>query len=353
MQSASIINSLQALSKADKPLIVAASELSGNPVTKLEPGQRVQGNVQEQVAPGLYKVLVAGQTLQMALPGNLRIGKQIELQVVSNSPRLTFSFLATTTPIATHEQISPASRLLANLAELPLGRTFIESTGSKAVLQTNGQGIDSKQLAGALRDALANSGLFYESHQAEWVRGARSTGQLLIEPQNRMPQQPRTTYTEIGNLEAGYAGNQPSVAHGIETNAVQHHKATDATAGIPRELMTLVQQQLHTLETHQLTWVGEVWPGQTMQWEIQGEPEHQASTAESRQWSTELELALPTLGDVHARLVFSRGEIMLRLQTDDTVALELFNRNLPELHRAMGAVGIQLTSSVVENHETT
>lgn len=349
MQPANLTNSLQALSRADKPLIVATSELSGNPVVKLEPGQRIQGNVQEQVAPGLYKVQVAGQTLQLKLPGELRIGRQIDLQVLSNSPRLTFSFLATTTPIATHEQISPASRLLANLAELPLGRTFIQSAGSQAVLQSDGQGLDSKQLAGALRDALANSGLFYESHQAEWVRGERSTAQLLVEPQNRLTRQQAASGND--SPDAGYGGSPSVVARNAETQPSQQHQAADAASLMPRELMTLVQQQLHTLETHQLTWVGEVWPGQTMQWEIQGEPEHQARTTESRQWSTELELALPTLGDVHARLVFSQGEILLRLQTNDADARALFNRNLPELSRAMHDAGVQLASGVVENHE--
>lgn len=350
MQPSALINSLQALSRADKPLIVAASELSGNPVVKLEPGQRIQGNVQEQVAPGLYKVQVAGQTLQLKLPGELRIGRQIDLQVLSNSPRLTFSFLATTTPIATHEQISPASRLLANLAELPLGRTFIESASSKAVLQPDGSALDSKQLAVALRDALANSGLFYESHQAEWVRGERSTAQLLVEPQNRLTQQ-HVGHAGADNPAALYNAGKPGASDGIAANSPQHHKAADATTALPRELMTLVQQQLHTLETHQLTWVGEVWPGQPMQWEIQGEPEHQARTAESRQWSTELELALPTLGDVHARLVFSQGEILLRLQTNDADACALLNHNLPELSRAMHDAGVQLGGGVVENHE--
>lgn len=350
MQSASLINSLQALAKAEKPLIVATSDSPANPVSKLEPGQRIQGNVQEQVSPGLYKIQVAGQNLQMQISGELQVGKQIDLQVLSTSPRLTFNFLATTTPIATHEQISPASRLLANLAELPLGRTFIESTGSKAVLQANGLGIDSKQLAGALRDALANSGLFYESHQAEWVRGERSTAQLLIEPQNRLFQQHAATRSDNGAAETAYSGNPPTSAFAAEAHAAQQHKVADATAAMPRELMNLVQQQLHTLETHQLTWVGEVWPGQTMQWEIQGEPEHQAPTAQSRQWSTELELALPTLGDVHARLIFSRGEVMLRLQSNDNSARELFSSNLPELRRAMSNAGVPLTGSVVEHH---
>jgi hypothetical protein len=35
----------------------------------------------------------------------------------------------------------------------------------------------------ALRDAVASSGLFYESHVAEWAEGKRPLASLLLEPQ--------------------------------------------------------------------------------------------------------------------------------------------------------------------------
>ena len=332
MQPANLINSLQALNRSSKPL-VTTEPLQ---VAKLEPGQRIQGTIQEQLSPGLFKVQVAGQSTQIPLPGSFQSGNVVELQVISTNPHLTFSLFASSTPIATQEQISSTSRMLANLAELPLTRTAIESTSDRPVWPASGLPIDSKQLAVALRDALANSGLFYESHQAEWVRGERSTAQLLVEPQNQLPGK------QIAPLSAD--------KQAVELAVALQGKAAELP--IAKELISLVQQQLHTLETHQLTWTGQVWPEQQMQWEIQGEPEHQASSAETRQWSTELELALPRLGDVHARLIFSRGEVILNLQAADSNATSLFNRNLPQLHQAMSDAGIQLTSKVVEKHES-
>jgi len=343
MQSANLINSLQVLSRSGKPLIVATSDTSTSPVTQLEPGQRIQGTVQKQIGAGLYQVQLAGQSLQLHLPGQLQAGKLLELQVISTVPRLTFSLFASTNPIATQEQISATSRLLANLAELPLSRTFIGSTGSNAVLQANGRTLNSTQLAGALRDALANSGLFYESHQAEWVRGERSTAQLLVEPQNLLMDKHRAATGDAqltDTLNAALSAQQSGKA------------ATEASSPPAKELLTLVQQQLHTLETHQLTWVGQVWEGQPMQWEIQGEPEPGASFADSRQWHTELELALPHLGDIHARLTFSQGEVKLSLQAADSNSAQLFNRKLPELHRAMSDAGIPLSSAVIEKNDT-
>lgn len=329
MPTANLINSLQTMYRSAKPPVAAETVT----VSKLEPGQRVQGTLQEQVSPGLFKVQVAGQTLQMHLPGQLQNGSALELQVVSTTPRLTFSLVASTNPIAAGEHISASSRLIANIADLPLARTLVQSTAGRAVWPATGQPIDSKQLAASLRDALTHSGLFYESHQAQWVLGERSTAQLLVEPQNQWQDrdaQPK----DLQN--AALAASQPGKA------------AAESNFPVARELLPLVQQQLHTLETHQLTWSGLVWPGQQMQWEIQGEPEQRASPADERRWSTEMELALPRLGDVHARLVFSQGGVNLTLHAADADAIALFNRHLPGLHAAMNLAGIQLTAAVIE-----
>ncbi|GAB3630418.1 hypothetical protein PTE30175_04397 [Pandoraea terrae] len=42
-------------------------------------------------------------------------------------------------------------------------------------------------LAGALKDALATSGLFYEAHLSQWAAGSRAFEQLQLEPQLRWP----------------------------------------------------------------------------------------------------------------------------------------------------------------------
>jgi hypothetical protein len=336
MLPANLISSLQALARTAKPLIVAennpapVSKTERAAPAKLEAGQRIQATIQELVSPGLFKVQVAGQSVQMRLPGQLQVGNLLALKVESTSPKLTFSFFASSQPISTQEQISSSSRLLANLADLPMTRTLIETSTGKPVLQTSGASLDSKELAVALRDTLANSGLFYESHQAQWVRGERSTTQLLIEPQNQL---------------TNPSADQPSDKIATQATAA----TTDTTLPIAKELIPLVQQQLHALETHQITWTGQIWPGQQMQWEIQGEPDHHLSAAtDERQWSTEMELALPKLGDVHARLVFSQSGLKLNLQAADADAIALFHRRLPSLGKTLADAGISLTSSVIE-----
>ena len=352
MLPANVISALQILSRSDKPLVGAATD-TPNPVTKLEPGQQLQGSVQSRVSEGLFKVQIAGQTIQMRLPGNIQSGDTIKLEVISVQPRITFSMVASTNPLSTPEQIGATARILSNLAELPLEGPIVQQLGNKAVWDARQQASDTKLLAGALRDALGKSGLFYESHQAQWIRGERSTNQLLEEPQNLLTGKISLlspAEQKAASTSSGQASPDKVFTAQVQPNTPLMAKpAGDTALPIAKELLPLVQQQLHTLEHHHLVWMGQVWPGQQMQWEIQGEPEQQQPQQQSeRQWSTEMELALPKLGNVHARLVFAENGLRLTLRAADSATVDLFNRNLPKLENSLADADIPLTAAVVE-----
>ena len=93
MQPANLTQTLQALYRQSKPLILAEKlpattaqpEKTGISVDKLIPGQEVKATVQEQVSPGLFKVQIAGQVMQMRLPGQLQAGTTMTLKVESIS----------------------------------------------------------------------------------------------------------------------------------------------------------------------------------------------------------------------------------------------------------------------------
>lgn len=341
MLPANLLNALQALSSTGRQQPQTTPDAPKR-VANLELGQQVQGSVQAKISEGLFKVQVAGQTLQMRLPVNIRPGDTVKLEVVSLQPRITFGMAASTNPLSTPEQIGSAARLLSNLAERPIERPVIQQFGSKAVWPAGQQASDTKLLAGALREALGKSGLFYESHQAQWVRGERSINQLLEEPQNRL----------MGKGSPLASGDQQTAtdrASPAQAGApVQAKAAADAAQPIAKELVHLVQQQLHTLEQHHLVWQGQVWPGQQMQWEIQGQPENQARQQDERQWSTEMELSLPRLGDVHARLVLAEGGLRVVLRAADRATAVLFNRALPGLGDSLTNAGVPLAAAVVE-----
>lgn len=343
MLPTNVISALQILSRSDKPLIGTATD-TPNPVTKLESGQQLQGSVQSKVSEGLFKVQVAGQVLQMRLPDHIRSGDTIRLEVISTQPRITFGMAASTNPLSTPEQIGATARILSNLAELPLERPIVQQLGNKAVWGTAQQVPDTRLLAGALRDTLGKSGLFYESHQAQWVRGERSTNQLLEEPQNVLTGR----NAPLSAAEQRSALDTAATTQAQQNAIIPTEPDSNTPQSVSRELLHLVQQQLHTLEHHHLVWMGQVWPGQQMQWEIQGEPEQHPQQQDERQWVTEMELALPRLGDVHARLVFAESGLRLTLNAADSATVGLFNHNLPKLKNSLADAGIAPTVATVE-----
>lgn len=347
MLPANVISALQVLSHAGKSQ-TAPPQDAPKPAANLEVGQQLQGSVQAKISEGLFKVQVAGQTLQMRLPGNLRSGDTVKLEVVSLQPRVTFGVVASTSPLSTPEQIGSTARMLSNLTERPIERPIVQQFGNKAVWEAGQQAPDTKLLAGALRETLGKSGLFYESHQAQWIRGERSINQLLEEPQNLLTgkgaQLSDGQYAAPGKMSQAQAQAQIQA----QTQAVQARAGGDSTQPIAKELVHLVQQQLHTLEQHHLVWMGQVWPGQQMQWEIQGQPEHQARQRDERQWSTEMELSLPRLGGVHARLVFAESGLRVTLRAAEPATASLFNGALPGLKNSLADAGITLAAAVVE-----
>ncbi len=383
MLPANVVSALHVLSHTGRPLVTptvtppgkeaprdATRELSKDATAataapkqtgKLEPGQELQGLVQSRTSENVFKVQVAGQLLQMRLPGNIQPGDAIRLQVLSVQPKITFGMVASTNPLSTPEQIGSAARMFSNLADLPMNRPLVQQLGNKAVWPAAQQMPDTKLLAGALKEALGKSGLFYESHQAQWIRGERSTNQLLEEPQNLLtgrglPFSPTGQRVPGGDISAAQAQGaalayDKAAASQVQSNiSAAGRVADDASTSLQmtKELIPLVQQQLHTLEHHHMVWMGQVWPGQQMQWEIQGEPEREQQKADERQWSTEVELALPKLGDVSARLVLTGGELRLSLRTADATTANMFNRALPNLKKSLEDAGVALVNAVVE-----
>lgn len=377
MLPTNLISALQNLTRAsdNKPLVTATPDPTASKTPQLNVGQEVQGTIQSKLGEGLFKVQVASQSLQMRLPNVLQSGDVVKLQVISNSPRLTFSMIASQNPLSTPEQIGSTARMLSNLADQPLERPAVQQLGRGSVWPSADKAPDTKQLAGDLRTTLSNSGLFYESHQAQWVRGERSTAQLLVEPQNVLtgrtppqtgegkaaPSAPAATAAQqavLAKAGAEQQGTQAAQATGKETEPVMlkadtpppalHRPAQDSGQNIARELMPLVQQQLHALETHQLTWIGQVWPEQEMRWTVQGDAEHRRSREEGRQWSTDMELSLPRLGGVQARFVLGREGLQLTLRPTTDETANLFQQALPNLRDALSAANIPLVQAKVE-----
>jgi flagellar hook-length control protein FliK len=131
---------------------------------------------------------------------------------------------------------------------------------------------DTAALAEGLKLALTQSGVFYESHQAQWVAGQRPLEEVMREPQ-----------------------------------------ACLKPAGEPIHPQTigLVRQQLEILDTRQLVWQGQVWPEQSMEWRVEEDRPGGNAADDLPVWRTSLRLTLPRLGEVTATLAIQGDELRL------------------------------------------
>lgn len=284
------------------------------------PGERLPAQVLAALPNGRFQVNVDGQLLDLNLPADSRPGGALQLTYVSATPRLTFALepAAAQAPVASPSvSLSDAARLVSDLLRnMPSAVASQQTEQAQPLLASAPHSIP--QLAQALRHALSASGLFYESHQAQWLNGERSLQSLLAEPQGQLS--PR--------LQDDVASRQPMPsAQGTAAPTAGEPAGKSSALDAPPPLVApqslpQVQQQLATLESRQLLWQGQVWPGQSMRWEITEEAADDApAPAEpTRAWRTHLNLALPSLGGVSARLALQGHQVRVEIMTADAEA---------------------------------
>ncbi|MFH0934778.1 MAG: flagellar hook-length control protein FliK [Pseudomonadota bacterium] len=353
MLPANLIPALKTLAHADKPLITATPDKAvANAGKQLEVGQQVRGAVQAQVASGVFNVRVAEQMMQLKLPSFVKSGDTIQLQVVALLPRLTFTLAASSNPVSTPDSLSAAARMLSSLSQQPLERSHVRPIQSAPLWTGTQAQPDTAQLAGKLHEALSHSGLFYESHQAQWIAGTRPTAHLLLEPQNQL--QPKPAAAPLANpVQASAAANTALAAEGrMPPTAMTAEMQRAAAPNIPEHLQTLVQQQMNALETRQVLWQGQVWQGQEMRWEVHEEsPRHTAQGMEEGQWITRIDLDLPNLGGVSAQLSLTGESLSLKLEAVDEQTRDALGNAASQLVAALTERGIPVTQTQILRHE--
>ena len=234
----------------------------------------------------------------------------------------------------------------------------------------------SAELVPLLRQAIAQSGMFYESHQAQWVSNRLPIEALLVQPQGRLSPallaQEAAAPTAQGGAPAAQnpqSVNAASMLRGGATDSVA--SPTDAARPLPpattitvaaqavaADTVPIVQQQLEALATQTYVWQGQAWPGQTMRWEIEEdarrrEGSESGESGTDAQWQTRLTLTMPLLGEVRAAIRLSGSEITLGLISDNDTAAVRLSSGGDALREQMAAAGLDLASFVVSRHERT
>lgn len=332
-------------------LPAAAASDRVSQVARLTPGQPITARILEQLPEGRYKVLLAGRSLSMQLPATARPGQDLRLVYVGPEPRLTFALAHDQ---ASSTTVSSAGRLAAALTAA--GQKPAAATLTAPLFEA--MPADSSEIAPRLREALTLSGLFYESHQAQWVDGERPLNQLLREPQGKLSP---LVVGDQGAVAGNTAAAQPAPSQAMQaaTESAPDPSSPsqrDATPAVPAhpDALPIIQQQLGALETGQILWQGQLWPGQCMDWKItEFADAHHPDTDQESAWETQLNLALATLGAIDARLKFQRGGVAISLQVDAAAAVSLLQNRSAELVNAMTAAGLSVSEVRVFSHAPT
>jgi hypothetical protein len=361
-------------------------------------GQQLQAKVLSTYNDGSHLVRIANTAARMVLPSATRTGDNLVLTLVSKDPRPTF-LLTESNAAEVEEESSSVSLSNAGRAmekdlqsltaatprnatavtgrdillpqtddkPLPAGaKTAPEST--VATLSNVGKLVDAllhaseeshlpsaikpasplvasplntTQLAVALHDSIALSGVFYESHVTAWAEGKRPLTLLQREPQAQL-EQPSQVLPGLPGLPA-----QTSTTDLLNSSDPFH-----------TQLGQIVNLQLNALEQQRIAWNGEVWPGQTMSWEIHKDASHtpnqgsQDDTTEPT-WHSLMRFNFEHLGSVSASIRLVGQQIHMQLRTDTDVAATALRNHGRALSDAMEAAGSSLDSLIVKRDAET
>lgn len=389
-----IQNQLQLLVKTSAPPLVAVADHALE-TPQWTPGQQIPAHVLASLPNGRFQVRVGDQVLDLNLPPNTHPGDSVELTYVTNSPRLTFALVRdlpasapanTNTPVALSDTAKFIGNLLQNAVPALSSRSGNAQTATQppvgdqaGTVQTRGvqttpvlmtAPADTTVFAQALRTSVSQSGLFYEAHQVQWLSGELSLASLKQEPQGRLPVAAQSQSQVPTHLSVNSGAPQaipsmtPNASVPVATQLETSNPATQGNAasannlgtgamanGVHADAVPLVQQQLQTLDTRQVVWQGQVWPGQQMHWSIEEEMARRGGGQgnESPTWHTHLNLQMPGLGGVSAKLAFVNGQVQLDISADSGDSVSRMRQHQTELVDRFASSGLQLSGVTIQH----
>ncbi|MCB1894078.1 MAG: flagellar hook-length control protein FliK [Rhodocyclaceae bacterium] len=342
------------------------------------PGQRIVATLGEARAENIFRALIEGREYTLTLPRHsARSGQTLELIVTHATPRAVIATPADGNTAASAARLSQTGRLISFLLTGQPPAPPAQLAGGRPLLQT--PPASGAPLAAALRQAIGESGLFYESQLARWLSGNVSTEMLLRQPQGQLTggraalpgggaDGPPADATRQGaGTAASRAPPTPSSpppsqtataapgADAEEVAATSHGTATQRNPGpanasaVPERLMPLLHQQLDALATSNYAWQGAAWPGQPVEIEIEEPEERDGDGSDDGEatWKTTLRVTLPRLGGIEARLQLSSAGVALQLTADDAATAASFAAAEEDLAAALATAGLPLAGLTV------
>jgi hypothetical protein len=307
-------------------------------------GQRLMAEIQAMLPNGTYRAMVNQRNITLALPFSARSGDSLELEVTESDGRLALAVVSHKDGVGKEAVSATLSRTGQLIGKLLSGEgdgnegKALPLNGNRPIAGTPGEARD---MAPLLREAIAKSGMFYESHQAEWVEGRFAKADLLQEPQGKlsMPAGAETAARApvSGEAQAGQTAQA----------AVLQKPAGEAQAGqiVAPQTQGIVHQQLEALANQTFVWQGQIWPGQDMRWEIEEDGHNPQEDDDAAQgWRTRLDFSFPGLGGISARLQLRDSQVSLALYVDKESSLGLMRSDAGTLRQRLEDAGLSLAS---------
>lgn len=336
-------------------------------------GKDYQAQVLTRLANGSFLVKVADVPVNMTLPAGTRAGDALNLTLLANQPRLTFLLAqnnATSNPNAhvatTATTLSNAGRLISTLLQQAQQDGNATQIIAKTPLMAS-TAVTPQQIAGAMKNAIAFSGLFYESHVAQWAIGKRPRSDLLNEPlakRGNLPASPTNSQpldgsSELDKMVASFRAWAGDRATPEQLRAAQAHRnLSDAVEPVQSrqqdmpatEAVKLLSLQLDTLEQRRIVWQGELFPGQPLEWEISDEtPQHDSKQPEPQtSWQSTVRFSLPTLGAISATIRLNGAHVQVQVNAHHAETASVLSQHRTLLADALAAAGTSLDALTIK-----
>lgn len=343
-------------------------------------GNRFTANIQSILPDGTFKAEVAGKTVTLAMAQSAKAGDTLELVVIDRTPRAIVASRADAPPQPGVSQPS-LSTTLSRAAQV-IGSLLAQAgeASNEAVALARNQPImaappsSGRVLAPLLQTAIAESGVFYEAHQALWTTGKWPLKALLREPQGQHSSaqaQPDNAGQRSANAIG--MGSPTPASPTMSTPAlllrtalgelalqappaeIQQWNAAGKLTGtnLPADLAPVVRQQLDALSNDHVMWQGQIWPGQNMEWKIEDATRERAAeeAQDSPTWTSTLRLSLPNLGTVAATLKLNETGVSMGLRATERPSVDALRSAIADLADALDAAGVSLRAVVVEHGE--
>src|SRR5580658_5580901 len=186
MYPGDIASKLQLIESGVIPVTAVSAVSAIAPEAAAASAQRNTAQVVQKLEDGMYDVLVGGRSQRLSLPPQTEVGQTVEVQQLSDG-----RYIAANPDSAAAEEtnMSDAARLV-NLLLQAAPKAMSSPADTQPLLAaapaTAAVPALPATLASAFARALAESGLFYESHLQQWNAGLRDLPTISREPQAQL-----------------------------------------------------------------------------------------------------------------------------------------------------------------------